>query len=90
MRGDLAMRALDQIDEACVILGRANVFGRQRPSVDETDDQRVGVSIVHARRNPGGVSGATRHELEQIIRVKRSWWRLYLVELVRLILGKSK
>ena len=53
--GDLPMRALDQIDEARMIFGCANVFGLQGPPLDETDDQRVGIRIMHARRNAGGV-----------------------------------
>jgi hypothetical protein len=44
--GDLPMRALNQIDKASMIFGRANVLGLQGPSLDETDDQRVGIRIV--------------------------------------------
>lgn len=36
------------------------------------------------------IGGATDHELLQIVRVKRSWWRLYIAELIRLIVGKAK
>jgi hypothetical protein len=54
------MRALDQIDKARMIFGCANVLGLQGPSLDETDDQRVGIRIVHARRNAGGVRRTAR------------------------------
>ena len=56
----LAMRTLDQVDNACVIFGRLNIFRSQGPTVDEVDHQRIGVRVAHARRNAGGVSRAAR------------------------------
>jgi len=32
----------------------------------------------------------TNRDLERIVRVKRAWWRLSVVELARLMLGREK
>jgi len=32
----------------------------------------------------------TNRDLERIVRVKRAWWRLYVVELARLMPGREK
>lgn len=32
---------------------------------------------------------ATSHDLEQMARVRRAWWRLYVAELIRLLLGRK-
>jgi hypothetical protein len=51
---------LTQIDKPRVILGRANVLGRQGPAFDESDDQGTGIGVMDPWRKPGGMSRKAR------------------------------
>ena len=38
---------------------------------------------------PMDINIGTSYDLEQMVRVRRAWWRLYVTELIRLVLGRK-